>query len=90
MCLIILGALPLGTHEGKVECRSDCAAKQTVFLLHGEGGRGAVAVLPVTVSKQMVWLKTFEGAVFSNPGQVDGWRQITLIQVLLGLDSQQR
>jgi hypothetical protein len=42
--LVVLGALPLGTYQGKVQCRSDCAAKQAVFLLHGEDGRGAIAV----------------------------------------------
>jgi hypothetical protein len=51
MRLIVLGALPLGTHEGKVECRSDCAAKQAVFLLHGEDSRGTVTVPTVTVAK---------------------------------------
>jgi hypothetical protein len=50
MRLVILGALPLGTHEGKVECGGDCAAEQAIFLLHGEGGRGAVAVLTVAVA----------------------------------------
>lgn len=38
----------------------------------------------------MVWLRTLEGAVLFDPGRVDGWRQIALVQVLFGLNSQHR
>ena len=51
VCLVVLGTLPLGAHEGKVKCRSDCTAEQAIFLLHREGGHRAIAVLPVAVAK---------------------------------------
>jgi hypothetical protein len=55
-----------------------------VFLLHKDG---AVAVLSVTVTKQIFSPKALKNAILLDPGQIDGWRQMTLVEVLLGLDS---
>jgi hypothetical protein len=49
--LVVLRACLLGTYKREVECRGDCAAKQTKFLLHREGSCSTVAVVLVAVAK---------------------------------------
>jgi hypothetical protein len=88
--LIVLGALPLGAYEGKMECWGDCATEQAVFLLHREGSRGTIAILAVTVAKQMIWLRALKCAILLDQSLVNRRRQIALVEVLLGLDSQYR